>query len=319
MAFAVLHIEKAKSSVGGLGDHNDRSNIPLNADPEKQDLNRVIIDHNEHGGLKEAIENRISKGYKGQKKIRKDAVRAMNIVLSGSHDRMKEIDESGNIDKWIKDNQKFLENEFGKENIVSLYCHRDERTPHLHAVVVPLTTGGQLSAKKVMGNRIIMSQRQSRYGESMSKWGLSRGIEGSRATHDSVQEYYSRLKDPTRAELHSIKEIEKNTSGFKGFLGLSKEKLYEIPKDVLDDFILSEKAKVEELSRQNENLYKHVDSLKRELDHVQASKASLGKTKEMLERKLINIATKIKNAQTIEEVKSLLSTNNKGRSESHTR
>ena len=303
-----------RSNLYDIGHHNDRTNIPLNADPTKQDLNKVIIDHNQHGGLKEAIENRISQGYKGGKKIRKDAVRAMNIVLSGSHERMKEIDESGDIDKWIKDNQKFLENEFGKENIVSFYCHRDERTPHLHAVVVPLTTEGQLSAKKVMGNRISMSQRQSRYGESMSKWGLSRGIEGSKATHDSVQEYYSRLKDPTRAELHSVKEIEKKTSGFKGFLGLSKEKHYEVPKDVLDGFILSEKAKQQQLSKQNENLYKHVTELKRELKHSQASRESVSKTKELLENKLVRVANTIKNAESLDEVKALLSTNKKGKS-----
>ena len=42
---------------------------------------------------------------------------------------------------------------FGKENIVSSAMYRDERTPHMHVVVVPLTEDGRLSARSVVGKK----------------------------------------------------------------------------------------------------------------------------------------------------------------------
>lgn len=43
--------------------------------------------------------------------------------------------------------KKWLIEEFGKENVVSLDLHLDESTPHFHAVVVPIVNG-KLNAKK---------------------------------------------------------------------------------------------------------------------------------------------------------------------------
>ena len=62
---------------------------------------------------------------------------------------MKEIFADKEKSKeWIKENYKFLAKEFGKENIVRFTLHLDEKTPHLHAVTIPLTNDGRLSAKK---------------------------------------------------------------------------------------------------------------------------------------------------------------------------
>lgn len=231
--FAVLHIEKAHSAVGGLGRHIDRTNIPLNADQEKQHLNRVLVNHNDHGSLAKAIDNRIEEGYKSKKTIRKDAVKGLNIVLSGSHERMKALEaDSKGLDDWVQANQKWLNSEFGDKNVVSLALHMDERTPHLHAVVVPLTKDGRLSAKEILGNKNAMSDRQSRYGEAMKGFGLSRGIKGSRATHDSVKEYYARINNPVQSELSASED--------KNMLG--KVKGYKIEKDTLKDFIMTHKS-----------------------------------------------------------------------------
>ena len=62
---------------------------------------------------------------------------------------------SGLFLEWQRANIKFLEDEYGKENIVKLELHRDEKTPHFHAIVVPLTKDGRLSAKEVVGDRKI--------------------------------------------------------------------------------------------------------------------------------------------------------------------
>lgn len=208
MGFAVLHIEKGTSGkAGGLGRHIDRTKHVLNADPKLSEKNlfyhlgengRVYVYDNfkNRRSLQERIDRRIKEGYKGKTAIRKDAVTHLNMVLTGSHEEMKVIgDNPERLTQWMNENHKFVCERFGGKNIVDFTLHMDERTPHIHCVVVPLTKDGRLSAKEMMGNRIKMSELQGLYGKVMQeKFGLQRGIKGSTATHDSVREYYGRIE-----------------------------------------------------------------------------------------------------------------------------
>lgn len=54
--------------------------------------------------------------------------------------------------------------------------HMDERTPHIHCVVVPLTVDGRLSAKEVMGDRRKLSELQDCYGKSCRTNSGFRGV-----------------------------------------------------------------------------------------------------------------------------------------------
>lgn len=206
MGFAVIHIEKGTAGkAGGLGSHIDRTKNVPNANPEETKYNaRVDLQNSNSDSIKwtkekndlslqTRIDNRINEGYKGQTAIRKDAVTHLNIVMSGSHKDMNRITADKKLVEWANDNYKFACERFGKDNIVEFSIHLDERTPHIHCVTVPLTQDGRLSAKEVMGNKEKMSDLQEKYGQAMQKYDLSRGVKGSKATHDSVQEYYARL------------------------------------------------------------------------------------------------------------------------------
>lgn len=209
MGFAVLHIEKGTAGkAGGLGNHIDRTKKVPNADPTLSEKNFYVRTDFEKGlvylttnreikTLQERINGRIQEGYKGKTAIRKDAVTHLNIVLTGSHKEMKAIEgDAEKLRNWTYLNYAFVAERFGYKNIVEFSCHCDERTPHVHCVVVPLTKDGRLSAKEVMGNRHKMSELQDSYGKLMqNKFGLQRGIKGSTATHDSVREYYGRIKE----------------------------------------------------------------------------------------------------------------------------
>lgn len=66
------------------------------------------------------------------------------------HPHGKPKKTSINLDKMAKAIYRFLVVEFGKENIVALALHRDESSPHFHAVVIPVRTsddGPALQAK----------------------------------------------------------------------------------------------------------------------------------------------------------------------------
>lgn len=310
---AVFHIEKAKSTVGGLGNHIDRSTVTPNVNTDKSHLNRAIIDHRDNGGLQESIDKRINEGYKMEKAIRKDAVKATNVILSGSNHQLLKLEGEGKIDDWVDDNLKWLSKEFGKENIVSFFLHMDERTPHIHAVVVPLTKDGRLSAKEVMGNRQVFSERQDRYGKAMSeKYDLHRGLKGSTATHDSVQEYYARVNAPARDVLSSAKEIKKTPKGFKGVLshvGLSdKESYYEVKKSDLDEVVLAQKGKEESFLKEVNHLSKQKEQLKRELSQSQKTVKAVVKSRDMLKTKHQELIQAINNTTDLDKLKAVINT-----------
>jgi hypothetical protein len=213
MGYAVLHIEKGNAgSAAGLGTHIDRTKRVLNADPARTPENfyvrcdlqerKLTISHERKSeSLQQRIDDRIKEGYTGKTAIRRDAVTHLNIILSGSHPDMERIAANRkDLYNWAFNNMKFIGQNYGYENIVEFSVHMDERTPHIHCVVIPLTKDGRLSAKKVMGDREKMSALQDRYGKEMSKLhNLSRGVKGSTATHDSVREYYARINECIRS------------------------------------------------------------------------------------------------------------------------
>lgn len=219
MSYAVYHLEKGSVSSGGIGNHIDRKigaeHTYRHADPNLKDLNKSF-DLNSYCSmpLHQAIEQRIKDGYKSQKAIRKDAVKYTTHILTGSHDKMKEIERSPEkLRDWVKENKKFLEQEFGKENIVRFVLHRDEKTPHLHAVTVNLTADGRLSAKEIVGNRKDLQNLQDRYAQAMQSFGLERGIKNTGIKHEDAKNYYARMKQANDIGQGNEIKAEKNILG----------------------------------------------------------------------------------------------------------
>ncbi len=206
--FAVLHIDKNKGSQIGLSKHISRENVPSNADPSRLHLNQTPI------GTKnqmQDIKDRIQEGVIQKKAIRKDAVKAMQIILTGSHEQMKVIEEKGQLQSWTDQNIAWLNETFGKANVVNVTLHMDELTPHIHATVVPVTPDGRLCAKDFM-TKYHLKNYQTSYGKAMAPFGLSRGMEGSRAKHQDVKQYYTKLN----YELPKInKELEEKQETIK--------------------------------------------------------------------------------------------------------
>lgn len=213
MGFAVFHIEKITTGAGSLGAHIDRSPgqeyTYKNADPNRLQEN-IHFDCGTSSKMKlnEAIDSRIKSAYTGAKAIRKDAVKGMSMVFTGSHEEMKKIFSEENTKiAWLNANIKFVQNEFGADNIVRFTLHMDEKTPHIHAVLVPLTEDGRLSAKEIMGDKTAMSERQTRYADQMQPFGLERGIVGSKAIHNTEGWYLGQQKKEQEAVLSRLPEF----------------------------------------------------------------------------------------------------------------
>ena len=150
MGYISIQINKAKGSADtGASDHIERKTIPKNADPTRTHLNRELVEFPDGvSDRTEAISHRIrTAGIK--RKITPDQVRAIRIVLSGTHEDMMKIQDEGRLDEWCDDNLQWLQRTFGKENTVSAVLHMDEHTPHIHATVVPIVTGERRKTKEM--------------------------------------------------------------------------------------------------------------------------------------------------------------------------
>ena len=230
MGFVVLHMEKAHGSDSGTTAHIERFIIPKNADPTRTYLNRRLIDYPD--GVKDrsaAIQQRLEEAGL-TRKIGSNQVRAIRINVSGTHEDMKRIEEEGRLDEWCADNLKYFADTFGKENIVAAHLHRDEETPHIHVTLVPIVKGERkrrkreeqtkkryrkkptdtmrLCADDIM-TRLKLKSYQDTYAEAMAKYGLQRGIDGSKARHKSTQQYYrdiQKLSDNLKAEVVDLQQ-----------------------------------------------------------------------------------------------------------------
>lgn len=249
MGFAVYHTEKGKTSSGGIGNHIDRKvgaeHSYRHADPERRHLNEIYhVNEYCKMPLHKAIEGRIKEGYKAKKGIRSDAVKYQTHVLTGTHeDMLRLFSNQETAEAWIKTNYAFMVGEFGEENIVRFVLHRDERTPHVHVVTVPLTADGRLSAKEIMGNRKAMQERQDRYADAMKIFGLDRGIRNTGIKHESAKEYYARMEESLSVgDRHEIKAS-------KGVLGsYTKESVVKLESSV-KSLKTALKSKDEDLKR----------------------------------------------------------------------
>ena len=221
MGYFSLDIKKAKGSSDTVqSDHIERRIIPKNADPTRTHLNRVLIEYPDGvHGRDEAIAHRLNTaGIK--RKITHDQVRVVRVVLSGTHEDMMDIQENGRLDEWCSDSIQWLQATFGRENVVAAHLHMDEKTPHIHAAIVPIVTGERRKAKKEqedgkrkyhkkantvrlcaddLFNRQTLIAYHDNYARVMAKYGLQRGVRGSEARHTTTTQYYRDIQKKNAA------------------------------------------------------------------------------------------------------------------------
>jgi hypothetical protein len=188
---AICRVAKVKGagSISGKADHNYRQGQVPNADPDRQHLNHEYVLNYETLG--KAIDGRIENA--GIHRVRQDAVKGMEFILTASPEAFKR-DQAGQVtgdyreSDWLKANLTFMQERYGL-NLVAFTLHQDEKTPHIHAIVVPITPDNRLCAKELFSPKTLR-QLQTDYAAAMKPYGLERGIEGSRARHIDMKHIY---------------------------------------------------------------------------------------------------------------------------------
>ena len=188
MAYAIMRAKKLTNmgSVAASMQHCYRERETHNADQER-------TPDNQHLGAKSTDEAMGKLRALLPEKRRKDAVLAVEYVMTTSpewFDKATPEQEKAFFQRSLQ----WLADKYGADRIVTASIHRDEATPHLSAFVVPLTQDKRLSAKEFIGSRDKMRADQTSYASCVADLGLERGIEGSKATHQTIQQHYAAIE-----------------------------------------------------------------------------------------------------------------------------
>lgn len=322
MGYFTLDFKKAKgASDARMSDHIERRVIASNVDPTRTHLNRELVQLPKGVTERdEAIAHRIkSAGIK--RKITPDQVRAIRVMLSGTHEDMMKIQQDGRIDEWCDDSMQWLHKTFGKENTVSAVLHMDETTPHIHATIVPIVMGERRKAKQkkqTEGKRTYRKKTDAArlcaddvlnrdrlvayhddYAKVMERYGLQRGVRGSEARHTTTAQYYRDLKRQTGELETDVQQLQsEKKAAEKRLLQIKREigtERLEVVKTEAKTAIIAKvgsllgSGEIKELKQENQQLRDEVVARDESIERLQIM---MQKQREQYSRELVKVQGK---------------------------
>lgn len=128
-------------------------------------------------------------------KSRSNSVKCIEGLATASPEFFENMDK-GQFKDWVNSSCRHILKTFGKENVAHIQLHLDETTPHLTFFAVP-NKDGRLNARHWLGGKEELRKRQDEYAAAVEHLGLERGVRGSKATHQEVQNFYGSIKAET--------------------------------------------------------------------------------------------------------------------------
>lgn len=211
MSYAIMRFEKRHAeNLKGMENHNERktenhSNKEIETD--KSHLNYDLISCSNY---KEAIDKELKERYTKTTAIRKDAVVATEFLFTSDTEFFDKL-SPGEEKKYFEECLDFLKEKFGEKNIISAKVHKDEKTPHLHAVIIPLHNDGSLSMKKYVDSKKDLMKLQDSFFEKISK--------------EFPQLERGQSKTITESKHKDLKELKKETNYLENQLELHNKKI----------------------------------------------------------------------------------------------
>ena len=223
MSYAIFRVEPINklNALSQIGAHNTRTKQAYKSNPDidmsksKNNIDIVPLSHNNYyNSYMNLVKEYKNQHNKRQETIRDDRKKSFNQMLDDSNsvvademiftsdnDFFKDMDEE-EVKRWANANMDFVYNDIGYESwqVLNATVHMDEKTPHLHCVVVPLIKkydkrmGKEkwtISKKHYMKDKMYLSELQDKYHAKMLSYGydLDRGIKNSDNEHISIKEF----------------------------------------------------------------------------------------------------------------------------------
>ena len=208
------------NDLAQIGSHNKREKKAYNSNP---DINKNLSKNNIE--LVPLTDKYVKGFYNLTKEYKKEYDERMKTEREDRKKNLKQmLDKSRNvvadellftakfeffdnitiddIKEWSNTCMEFVYEDLGykKEQVLHSVIHLDEKTPHIHCVVVPLvrkfdnrtkTERYTISKKQYIKDNIHLSELQDKYHKRLTDKGydLERGIKGSDAKHQKVRDF----------------------------------------------------------------------------------------------------------------------------------
>ena len=284
--------------LAGIGSHNKREKKAYNSNPDI----KIELSHNNIELV--PLSDKYVKGFynltleykkehdERMKTERADRKRTFNqmlnsskncvadeLVMTASHGFFKDMNRE-QIKEWADTCMEFVYNDLGykKEQVLHATVHLDEKTPHIHCVVVPLvkkydkrtnTERYTISKKQYIKDKIQLSQLQDLYHKRLTEKGydLERGIKGSDNQHIKIKEYKKMTKKLNQELNVKSDRLDKAMNEFEEQMKTNKKIPFDnkhviLEKETFDSMnnVISESKKVMELQPKLQTIFNEVDS-----------------------------------------------------------
>ncbi len=328
----VFHMEPRMTIAGGLNRHITRKQfvevdgvvhvetwVPANADPERTAKNVELVSRkftNSNGKtyeltLQQAVDKRIREAGIKRKKTQYSC---LEVIFTGSRETMCGMSRKKLL-KWSREILEWSQEKWGKENVVSASLHVDERTPHIHMIVVPIVTGQSRRTKfhqehkkpkktykidhnkpRLCKNEVyttgkLFEYHDSLYEEVNKNYGLARGTRaepGSKVRHQDSEDYNRRLAEEAAEQRDLIAEIQADYADIQKDvqeLQTQKDTLSSAVKEEQEKFDTAKaKAKKAEdtLTTQQERIQKNNEIINNQVADFHARKETIEEQKKTI-------------------------------------
>ena len=208
------------NDLAQIGAHNKREKKAYNSNPDinielsKNNIELVPLTEKYVKGFKILVKDYEKEHIERMKTEREDRKRTFNqmldksknvvadeLLFTATNEFFKDMTRDDILD-WANTCMEFVYQDLGytKEQVLHSVVHLDEKTPHIHCVVVPLikkfdkrtnTERYTISKKQYIRDKIHLSELQDKYHKRLTDKGydLERGIKGSDRKHIKIKEY----------------------------------------------------------------------------------------------------------------------------------
>ena len=164
--YAILRFAKYKGpEIGHIEAHNERAKEKYASNPDvdtaRSHLNFHLVTP-ERKYRAEAEKQIAAAGCR----TRSDSVRVVEALVTASPEFFKGKKRS-EVKAYFTEALDFIQKHQSKDTIISAVVHMDEKTPHMHLCVVPLTEDKRLSAKEIVGNKKKLTWWQDEFWRHM--------------------------------------------------------------------------------------------------------------------------------------------------------
>ena len=164
--YAILRFAKYKGpEIGHIESHNERTKEKYASNPDvdtsRSHLNFHLVTPQRK--CRAEAEKQIAEAGC---RTRSDSVRVVEALVTASPEFFKGKKES-EVKAYFTVALDFIQKHQSKDTIISAVVHMDEKTPHMHLCLVPLTEDKRLSAKEIVGNKKKLTWWQDEFWKHM--------------------------------------------------------------------------------------------------------------------------------------------------------